>query len=312
MKLILVVVSLVPLWAFSAAETAATQASAVDLGLGLRGADYWAGIPRHPAVVNPVGREKDGTWISLAGEWAFTNFPHGTGKRTVAFKTLEPWPLERKMAVPGCWEAQGLGGPGMGVPHLAPDDSPRMLNGTWKGEGYYRRRVDIPASWAGKRIWLKVGGVRSWGWVYVNDHAVAMVDCYAGAWKYDITDFVKPGESAKVVAVVNNRQACRNGQPSSSQRWGGLVRDVELEATPDVCIDDAWVRGDFDKRLAEAHVEIAGIRGQGSGIRLRVTVEGETRVLDLPSTPTPWKSRSGISVRGLPSIRISIGRKSNS
>ena len=287
MKLILVVVSLVPLWAFSAAETAATQASAVDLGLGLRGADYWAGIPRHPAVVNPVGREKDGTWISLAGEWAFTNFPHGSGKRTITFKFKEPWPLERKMTVPGCWEAQGLGGPGMGVPHLAPDDSPRMLNGTWKGEGYYRRRVDIPASWAGKRIWLKVGGVRSWGWFYVNDHAVAMVDCYAGAWKYDITDFVKPGESAKVVAVVNNRQACRNGQPSSSQRWGGLVRDVELEATPDVCIDDAWVRGDFDKRLAEAHVEIAGIRGQGSGIRLRVTVEGETRVLDLPSTPTP-------------------------
>ena len=268
-------------------EPAATRVSAVDLELGLRGPDYWAGIPRHPAVVNPVGREQDGTWISLAGEWAFTNFHHACGKRTVSFKFQEPWPLERMMQVPGCWEAQGLGGPGMGVPHLAPDNSPRMLNGTFRGEGYYRRRIDIPASWTGKRIWLKVGGVRSRGWFYVNDHAVAMVDVYSGAWKYEVTDFVKPGESAKLVAVVDNVVANRNGQPSTSQRWGGLVRDVELEATPDVFMDDAWVRGAFDRQVAEVHVTIEGKRSEVRGKRLRVTVEGEVVERQLKQSDNP-------------------------
>ena len=274
MRLVLALGALAPLCAFASVETDVTRASAYDVALGLRGPDYWAGIPRHPAVVNPVGREDDGTWLSLSGEWAFTNFHHASGRRTIKFKFQEPWPLERTMKVPGCWEAQGLGGPGMGVPHLAPDNSPRMLNGTFKGEGFYRRRVDIPSAWAGKRIWLKVGGVRSRGWFYVNDHAVAMVDFYAGAWKYDITPFVKPGESAKVVAVVDNVVANRNGQPSTSQRWGGLVRDVELEATPmECCIDDAWVRGDFDKRLAEAHVEIClGSLERLESTKVRVTV----------------------------------------
>lgn len=261
-------------------------ASAVDSALGLRGPDYWAGIPRHPAVVNPVGRESDWTWISLAGDWAFTNFPHASGKRTVVFKNQEPWPLERTMCVPGCWEAQGLGGEGMGVPHLAPDNSPRPIRGTWKGEGYYRRRVDIPASWIGKRIWLKVGGVRSRGWFYVNDRAVAMVDSYAGAWKYEITEFVTPGASAKVVAVVDNVVANRNGQPATVQRWGGLVRDVELEATPVGFIDDAWVRGNFDKRLAEVHVEVGGIKGRELGIRVTVDDEVVERAIEQSSVQT--------------------------
>ena len=253
-------------------------ATAHDLKVGLRGPDYWAGIRRHPAVVNPVGRNADGTWMSLAGEWAFTNFPHGCGKRTVKFKTWEPWPLERTMKVPGIWQAEGLGGPGMGVAHLCQDQSPKMIRGTFRGEGFYRRRFDVPADWAGKRIWLKVGGVRSRGWFYVNDNAVAMVDAYAGAWKYEITPFVKPGSSAKIVVDIDNAVGVRNGQQASIERWGGIVRDLEIEATPQALIDDAWVRGVFDERLAEVHVDVEPPAGAGlpEGLALRVSVEGET------------------------------------
>ena len=36
---------------------------------GLSRCDYWAGIERHPAVVNPVGRWDDPNVLSLRGEW---------------------------------------------------------------------------------------------------------------------------------------------------------------------------------------------------------------------------------------------------
>ena len=39
-------------------------------------------------------------------------------------------------------------------------------------------------------------------------------------------------------------------------RWGGLYRDVEIEATPDMRIDNIWVRGDFDKQVAEIHATV--------------------------------------------------------
>ena len=41
--------------------------------------------------------------------------------------------------------------------------------------------------------------------------------------------------------------------------WCGIPRALELEATPGAFIDDAWARGDFDARRAEAHVEVEGL-----------------------------------------------------
>ena len=110
---------------------------------------------------------------------------------------------------------------------------------------------------AGQRIWLKVGGVRSQGWFWVNQTPVAWVDNYCGAYKYDITDLVEAGSQAVVVAEVNNVVPSRKGLFSSTHRFGGLYRDVELEATPDGRIDYAWVRGDFDRQAAEVHATVA-------------------------------------------------------
>jgi hypothetical protein len=125
------------------------------------------------------------------------------------------------------------------------------------GEAWYRKTVAIPAAWQGKRVWLKVGGVRSQGWFWVNGKTVAWVDNYCGTYKYDITDLVQAGTQAVVVAAVNNASPSRKGQMVSTHQFGGLYRDVEIEATPDTRIDDAWVRGDFDKQEAEVHATVA-------------------------------------------------------
>ena len=50
--------------------------------------DVWAGIPSHPAVVNSVAIEEFGRGdcnISLAGEWDFVAFRHGSGTRTCRY-----------------------------------------------------------------------------------------------------------------------------------------------------------------------------------------------------------------------------------
>ena len=79
-------------------------------------------------------------------------------------------------------------------------------------------------------------------------------DWFGDGYKYDITDLVAPGQPATVVALVRNDVPSRNGQTSWCHRWGGLYRDVELEATPSTWIDNAWVEGDFDRREAAVHV----------------------------------------------------------
>ena len=262
---------------------------------GVSGADAWAGIPRHPAVVNPPVRAEGTPYLSLAGEWEFVTRNHGASGRSLQeIQHDVRWGGQRnkwygsggtdevrRVTVPGCWEASGIGRPGKGVPHLCADSTEQELRHLYAGSCWYRKVVRIPADWAGKRIWLKVGGARSRGWFYVNGHGVALFDSSVGAWKWEITDFVKPGEDARVMANVDNVVAARGGTANSKNRWGGLTRDVEIEAMPCCFIDDAWIRGDFDRQEAEVHVSIEGKREEVKGKRLRVSVEDETVETDL-------------------------------
>jgi beta-galactosidase/beta-glucuronidase len=73
------------------------------------------------------------------------------------------------------------------------DHCAKPLRNKYQGEAWYRKAVAIPAAWQGKRVWLKIGGVRSQGWFWVNGKTVAWVDNYCGTYKYDITDLVRSG-----------------------------------------------------------------------------------------------------------------------
>ena len=235
----------------------------------------WGGRVSHPAVVNPVTGQESGKVISLRGGWEFSKPPKNCPNRNGMwgnFYAKQEWPDSLPVQVPSCWEAQGVGEPGQSVSwDPAWDESSKAIRRKYMGEGWYRRNVAIPAAWKGCRIWLKVGGMKSVGWIWVNDRQVALVDNYCGTEKYEITDIVTPGETAKIVVDVDNRKPSRKGLMSTVHRWGGIYRDVEIEATPQTFIDDAWVRGEFDAKQAEVHVEVFGAT---DGERMRVAVDG--------------------------------------
>ena len=282
---------------------AAAAASALTLcGEELRGVDTWAGLRPQPAVVNPVGRKPSSDVISLRGEWEFVTQPNAFCRRYRHTKTPfakvdentpphrrsgadRPWSECRKIMVPGAWEAQGVGEPGMSTPwDPLWDCSTKKLNHIYMGEGWYRKDVALPPDWDGKKVWIKIGGVKSQGWFWVNKHPVAWVDTYCGTYKYDITPFVKIGATNRVTVCVNNALPSRKGLMSNVHRWGGIYRDVELEATPETFIDDAWVRGDLDARCAEVHVTIGSAvsprppsaHSANAPCQIRVTIDGTT------------------------------------
>lgn len=240
------------------ALTGAAFCAAAEEG-SLSGVDTWGYRKALPAVVNPVARSPLQDTVSLRGEWEFVTqgvSPNRHPKWRAFY--AKAWPGSRTIQVPGCWEAQGVGEPGMGDSWDCKwDHCAKPLRHIYQGEAWYRKTVDVPAAWQGKRVWLKVGGVRSQGWFWVNNTPVAWVDNYCGTYKYDITDLVRPGTQAVVVAAVNNVLPSRKGLMSAHHRFGGLYRDVEIEATPEMRIDDAWVRGDFDQQTAEVHATIA-------------------------------------------------------
>ena len=251
----------------------------------------WGGRTAHPAVVNPVMGNEEGSVVSLRGELEFTPFSGNLERNGIwkPFYKEEIWSGTRPIQVPACWEAQGVGTPGMGDSwDQKRDHNAKPIRHKHMGSGWYRKTVKIPAAWRGKRVWLKrvwlkIGGVKSMGWFWVNDRQVALVNNYCGTYKYDVTDLVTPGEDAKVVVQAKNDVPSRKGLFSAMHRWGGLYRDMEFEATPQTFIDDAWVRGLFDEKAAEVHVEIGRAACPQAAERrvednapyqLRVTIDG--------------------------------------
>ncbi len=280
----------------------------------LTGADTWGGRKALPAVVNPASRSPLQNVVSLRGEWEFVTQGVAPSRHPYwrAFYS-KPWPGSHTTQVPGCWEAQGVGEPGMGDSWDCKwDHCAKPLRNRYEGEAWYRKTVGIPAAWQGKRVWLKVGGVRSQGWFWVNGKTVAWVDNYCGTYKYDITDLVQAGTQAVVVAAVNNTAPSRKGLFSSTHRFGGLYRDVELEATPDTRIDDAWVRGDFDKQTAEVHatVTFATEAGKLKNPALRVTIQpfgGSKLEGERPCEPSGAIQREPITFSaGSPSAEVVV------
>ena len=252
----------------------------------LTGAEGWAGIPSHPAVLNPPCGYPAGTVVGLGGEWEFRGFPGDFVTKRLPGQFFEnpDWsgdtpdatPL-RTISVPGCWEAQGVGEAGLSEPWISRDNQRMPLRHVFMGDCWYRRLVEIPTDWKGRRVWLKLGGLRGEAHVWVNDRRVALINDYCATRKFEITQFVKPGESAKVVIELDNRAATSSGCHVSRHRWGGILRAPEIEATPQMFIDDAWVRGDFDQREAEVRVWVDGPTGDNSnGVArtVRVTIAG--------------------------------------
>ena len=220
-------------------------------------ADAWDGRTARLGVVNPVARSPLQEVMSLRGEWEFATDPQTNGCAAGWMRPGAAWPNPRTIQVPGCWEAQGVGEPGISQPWDMNDRGPYPLRHIYMGAAWYRRTVSVPAAWQGKRVWLKIGGVRSQGWFWVNGKPVAHDYSYCGVNQYDITALVTPGQAAVVVAQVRNDLPSRKGSTGWRHRAGGLYRDIELEATPGTRIDNAWVCGDFDKREAEVHATVA-------------------------------------------------------
>src|SRR4051812_17946601 len=65
-----------------------------------------------PAVVNPIFHSSLRPTLSLDGEWDFATDPASRGEIDRWFDSAVALPNSQKLKVPGCWEAQGVGGEG--------------------------------------------------------------------------------------------------------------------------------------------------------------------------------------------------------
>jgi hypothetical protein len=226
-----------------------------------------------PTVVNPVLRSSFRQTMSLDGKWDFAIDPTGVGETQKWYEPNVLLPNKIRIQVPGCWEAQGIGGRGPNLPLHPPEQANRTLIGSYVGTAWYKKYVTIPEQWQGKEIWLKVGGVNAQGWFWANGAYLGHLNSYCGTYKYRVTDLVDANGDLVITAKVRNDVPSGKGLLNYVHRFGGLYRSVELDATPSVLVDYAYIQGDFDAQSAEIHVKLRSTDTQQVQVDLEATIK---------------------------------------
>ncbi|MDA3835236.1 MAG: beta galactosidase jelly roll domain-containing protein, partial [Spirochaetales bacterium] len=164
------------------------------------------------------------------------------------------------------------------------------------GVAWYRKKLDIPESDAGKSIFLEVDGAMSYAMVWLNGNLVGGWPYGYNSWQLDLTPFIKPGEE--------NQLAIRLDNPPHSARWypgGGIYRNLWLIKTHPVHVAQ-W--GTF--------VTTHNVSSQSATVNLEVSIDNNSvkaddteilsRVFELDSTG----KITGDVVAEFPSEKISI------
>lgn len=172
--------------------------------------------------------------------------------------------------------------------------------------GWMRKTATIPAGWDGKVIKLYFEAVAGFAEIYVNDKKVCENFDLFLPFSVDITDIVKPGETAEILVGVrsqalfeNNSTIGRRIVPAGSM-WGsyinGIWQDVYLVALPQVHVEDVYVKPLVSKKTIEMDVTVRNCGAKAAAL----TIGGDIH---------EWLNLAGCDVNSAPVPNWALGAK---
>ena len=193
--------------------------------------------------------------ISLNGEWKFF---WGEVPENIPAKFFEESFNDRKwddIEVPSNWEMKGYGDKlfrNVNAPFYAnPPFVPREYNPT----GAYRKVFNIPSSWKGDQVFLRMEKVASASFVWINGKEVGYNEGAQEPAEYNITQYIKPGKNTIAVHVVKYSDGYyMEGQ--DYWRLAGIFDDVLIYATPPARLFDWYVVTDLDEKYTDAILDL--------------------------------------------------------
>jgi len=206
-------------------------------------------IPR-PEYPRPQFVRKD--WLNLNGVW---EFELDSGKSGLQRELMKADKFSREIIVPFCPESELSG---IGIKDFMP--------AVW-----YRRTVEIPADWAGKRVILHFGAVDYDTRVWVNGELAGTHRGGYTPFSMEITGLLQDGEN--VITVYAEDDTRSNLQPSGKQcpdfhsrgchytRTTGIWQTVWLEAVPKAYIASVKLTPSLEGSWLHVYAKVDGGTG---------------------------------------------------
>lgn len=188
-------------------------------------------------------------WVNLNGEWEFEIDNAKCGMDKEFFKRES---LESRIVVPFCPESE-----------LSGINNKDFMECVW-----YRRSIDIPDSWRGKKILMHFGAVDYHAIVFVNGKKIGEHRGGYTPFTFDITDYLC--DSGNFVTVCAYDDVRGHNQPSGKQcsrlysyacsytRTTGIWQTVWLECVEEAYIDNINFVSDIDAPSVTVKCRLAG------------------------------------------------------
>ncbi len=231
--------------------------------------------------------------IDLKGEWKF-----GLDREDCGI--AEQWfdqPLADTIKLPGSLQERGFGDPPsidtpwLGTlhdkywhtraaykPYAGPENFkiPYWLQPDrhYVGTAWYNRSIEIPDSWAGRRVVLFLERVHWSSTVWLDGREAGFDDCLSAPHVHDL-GILSPGTHHLSIRVDNRvlktiRADAHSITDSTQSNWNGIVGRMELISKTPVYIVDAKVFTDIDRKTATFKVRVGNQSGRAGTGRLEV------------------------------------------
>ena len=215
-----------------------------------------------PRKEHPKPQFERESWINLNGEWLFLidNGRSGEARKVYADASA----FDRKINVPFCMESELSG---IGIKDFT--------YGVW-----YKKEVEIPSEYSGKRTVLHIGAADYRTKVYINGSEAGVHEGGYVSFCFDITEFVKKGKNDIVIYCeddTRNRMIPRGKQSEEYYSHGcdytrttGIWQTVWLEFTEKAFVESVKYRPDY---LTGSVTVEAQLRGSAA-LEFRASFEG--------------------------------------
>ncbi|MEI6049747.1 MAG: glycoside hydrolase family 2 TIM barrel-domain containing protein [Bacteroidota bacterium] len=201
-------------------------------------------------------RSVAGSFLSLNGTWKFhyANIPEGTPEKFF----LENFNDKKwdTIHVPSNWEMQGFGDPLFRNVQTPFPPNPPFVPREYNPTGSYRKTFNIPGSWKGKEVFLRMEKTASASFVWINGQEVGYNEGAQEPAEYNLTKYLKAGNNTIAVNVYKYSDGYYL-EDQDYWRLAGIFDDVWLFAAPKTHISDWYATTDLDKTYTDARLDLS-------------------------------------------------------
>ncbi|TWT84061.1 Beta-glucuronidase [Planctomycetes bacterium CA13] len=167
----------------------------------------------------------------------------------------------RPIHVPSCWE---------------------LIEQDYEGVAFYRRKFEVPSSWAGKTVRLRFDAVNYLTEVWLNGEVVGFHEGGFTPFEFRVDSLLKPGKQNTLILrvvgpiILQNKNIDGVG-PLETPQWrggitGGVWQSVQLIATEEALVKDVFIVPKIENDTATFHLELQNTGSGSKSVQLVTTI----------------------------------------